>query len=541
MSINDKTNTSSPFEEPVFSEPVADSLELDILEEPSVFETEQKTEQPFDQPDTPPDARETQPRPRPEHSGLDQPAFMTAPDPTPSQALPDRLSFSVVTKKAKQDILLDRGQTKYLISGRTGREISSIKECSRPLLYLADFPMAPLGVIHVSSEYKYAHIMARKEFEDRGDLTPDSTLWIYDKRKVDTTQSKLVYQIFPQQRFATLTQHYSHYKPGFDLYDPLGMLLGTLTERNKTRIQVRALRLDASIILVAGNRHEIFQVQRYTLAGPDDLSLSDGINALEQDMISLEETMGVKIDHITWIEALVNDLNISIPKTSIPLKPAPVTMLNEGAAHGQTCWSALPLLMGSLSLKTSLIPREMRIARPLERVEPLLWAICATLIMALGIGAFTYSRAASELKAQCHLLSSQAAKLHAENAATEAKIQHLVREASMDIPHFMNVAQALSQASSSPGCGSFWNSMAAARSHGTRMDTFRLTYHKDRVELQLGGISDQAMIPAQEAFTNYLQQLKDMGFTITQQQLSCGLSSSRFSVHLEWPLVRNAS
>jgi hypothetical protein len=451
----------------------------------------------------------------------------------------EKLHFPVATKKSRRDIVLDLGQSKYLISGASIRSISSVREASRSLYYLSDFPMAPLGLLNVSSEHRYAHIMARKELEDRGDLTPEGKLWIYSKKKVDEAQSKILYQIFPQQRFAALTQQYTEYKHGFDLYETVGLLINSLTSGDRSRVQVRALHLDNAITLVVGTKNEVLQVRRYTLAGPDDISLGEGINALQQDMVSLQENIGIKIDHITWIEGLMGDLDISIPETTIPLELAPVTELRSD--EGRTFWSALPGMMTSLSLKNSLIPEEMRFSRPLEKFEPLLWALCATLVLSLGVGAYMYAAATSNLKERVSALTAQAAQIQSENADVERSIATLLQDASMDIPHFMNVASSLSRASTAPSCGKFWNAMAGIRPENTRLDSFSLNYDQDKVAVRLAGDYDQAMISAQENFTKYIQRIKSMGFNIVEQQLDSGLSSSRFSLHIEWPLLRSAS
>ena len=451
----------------------------------------------------------------------------------PGTQMSSKIDWQVMRKSAHKDFVFDFDDGKFLFSGNKVLDAGNVQSYNRHFHYIVDFAEAPaLGMITIAGDYKYSHVLARKELEDRGDLTNDGYLWIYKRKKIDTAQTQIFYHIFPKQRYNSLVSLYKKHGSGFALFDTAGVLYNILQTLDKSRVHALAMRVADAIILLAGNREEIYLVRRYGLVGRDDLSIGEAMQSLAQDIVNLENRLaGETIPQINWIETLTFDLDQSIPDLPIPLYPWPVTELRK---ENKRCWSALPGIVNRLSLNYSIGPKEEKILRPLEKIEPWIMTACLSLALAFGAGWYLYNNASKTLMRNAGVLQNQVRQLQSEIASMKG-VQKVA-----DTAKFIKTASILEQACIMPRPGDVWNLLSSLRPRACRINGTDIKYSPDKVQISMSGVIEAGMGQAQGIFKNFIGSLEKMGFKTISQQIHLDLEENTFSLSVEWPVKRGS-
>ncbi len=440
------------------------------------------------------------------------------------------LRFKTTNKTASKAVVLEYGGTLGMIRETTVTDLENIRNCPEYALYLSELDQS-FGLMNVTGDPKYASVMGRKELEDRGELTADGQLFVHGTKKIDATQAVVLYSVFSRQKYMGISAAYKDHDKGFELFDPVGLLYGLLKSMSRSQPHALALRLGATVVLLVGRRDEIMLVRRYSLYGQDDESLAETVNALVQDVILLEENMGMSLSQINWIEAMSFDLNLRVPETQIPLYPWAVTRLTW---DGREAWSALPALADRIPVSASVGPKDERYLKPLDTAVNWLLAAGVLLTLAFGAGYYLYSSALDQLKAG---VGEVEAAYHKELSELRAMTVNLE---SLDTETFLRTAEAVEQAVLAPTMGEMWNVLAATRPHVFQVHGVELRYDRDQVLVRLEGTLDETMGRAQEAFAGYITEMERMGFVLVDQNLNIDLERIDYLLQLQWPIKRGS-
>ncbi|PTN31930.1 hypothetical protein [Desulfonatronum sp. SC1] len=448
-------------------------------------------------------------------------------DPQEPDFLPVPLNFTVI-HATSNTVVLEQGPTLAMIRNDSVAELATITNCPDHSVYLADLDQS-FGLQNITGDPKYAAILIRKELEDKGELTTEGKLFVHDVRKIESTQSVVLYSIFPRQKYMGLATAYQDHPLGFVLYDPVGLLSGLLRTMPTKQTHALALRMATSFFLMVGKRDEVMLVRRYILFGQDEQSLTETIQAMDQDLTEIQGNLGVQIKQLDWIETLCDSLDIHLPTTRVPVSPWPVVQLKQGE---QAAWSALPDLAHRIPVQTSVGPREELYLKPLDTAVNWLLAAGILLTLAFLVGSFLYKPAPEQLRANMGQLESA---LYRELETLHAMEVQL---GSLDAQNFLFIAEAVEQATLAPTMGKMWNMLAEAKPPNLYMHDMELRYESDLVLVRLEGTLNEPIGRAHEVFDAYIARMKHMGFALTDQNLLIDLNQIGFILHLEWPIIR---
>lgn len=440
------------------------------------------------------------------------------------------LEFKATSRITSKIVVVEHGGTMAMIREKTVADLDNIRNCPGYALFLTDLGQS-FGLMNVTGDPKYAAVMGRKELEDRGELTADGQLFVHSTKKIDASQSTVLYSAFSRQRYMGIIAAYKDHEHGFELFDPVGLLQGLLRSMSRKQHHALALRLGSSIMLLVGRRDEVMLLRRYTLYGQDDESLAEAVTALVQDVVLLEDNLGMQINQINWIEALTFDLNVRVPETQIPLYAWPVTRLTW---DGQEVWSALPALADRVPVTASVGPKDERYLKPMDAAVNWLLAAGVLLTLAFGAGYYLYSSALDQLKAG---VGEVEAAYHRELSELRAMTVSLDP---LDTDSFLRTAEAVEQAVLAPTMGEMWNVLAATRPHAFQIQGVELRYERDNVLVRLEGTLQEPMGRAQEVFAGYIAEMERMGFVLVEQNLNIDLERIDYLLQLQWPIKRGS-
>jgi len=442
------------------------------------------------------------------------------------------LKWRVTDRYNYQDFVFEWDDGKFLFYEKKVERLTGIRNIKRYLYYIVDFIESPaMGTITIAGDYKYAQVLARKELEDRGDLTTDGRLWVYKKKKMDPTQSVVVYNIFPAQKYNSLYMLCKRLPKGMALFDTVAMLFNILNTLNKSHVHALALKMGESILLLVGRKDEVYLLRRYGMVGRDDISVGETIQSIIQDLLDLEERLGGEtISQLNWIEAFTFELIKKIPETAIPVYPWPVTEL---IYEEQRCYSALPNIVGSLSLKYSIGPREEKYLKVLENIQPWVMTLCVGLICALGVGFYVYQNAVSALSRESNNLKQKIASLQNEISSIK-----LTTPKGVDLNKFLKTASMVEEAYILPKLGDMWNVLSTLRPYRCKIEGVDISYSPEMVTINLSGNIESSMGEARSIFMNYLSSLKKVGFEILNKQLRLDLENNAFALTVGWKVKR---
>ncbi|MEW5774245.1 MAG: hypothetical protein AB1916_12065 [Thermodesulfobacteriota bacterium] len=407
--------------------------------------------------------------------------------------------------------------------------VEDVGAMGRYFTYLVDFADAPgMGLLTLSTEMKYAPVLARKNLEEIGELSTDGILKIFAKRKLEGGQVSAFYEVLPRDRYAGISEAYQAFAPGFIIFDTVS-LLHSLLKRVRGGVGAVALHLPGAILMLAGKSGQVNLARRYTLIGDDEQALTEGIFALEQDLTALQKNLGQKIPQVEWIEALTPTLNLARPDVEIPIVAWPVHMLT---LNGERMWSALPSAIRRASSLDALGPKEELFLRPLEGLEKFVWVVFLALCIVAGLLFFQVNSARQGLDAHIQALSRQ-------NQMAEQDIRSRAVELSaQDVEPALNLAREFNLAAVSPPFGEMWNYLASLRPASIRVDALEFAYQQDSLGVRLEGEVEMELTRAQQLFNGFLGTLEKNGFKIDSQQLDLGLEGNYYTLNVRWPLQK---
>lgn len=444
-----------------------------------------------------------------------------------TSSIPVPLHFTVIPARPNT-VVLEQGSSLTMIQKGTVSELKTIDNSPDHALFLADLDQS-FGMLSVTGDPRFAAILGRKELEDRGELTADGKFFVHAVHKIESTQSMVLYSIFPRQKYLGIISAYQDHPHGFVLYDPVGLLNGLLQTMPKKKTHALALRMASSLFMIVGKRDEVMQVRRYISFGQDEQSLAETIQTMVQDLTDMQQNLGVEIKKLHWIETLCTSLDIRLPTTQIPVSPWSVVWLEQ---NGQNAWSALPDLVHRLPVQASVGPKEEQYLKPLDTAINWLLAAGVLLTLAFVVGSFLYKPAPEQLRASMGQLESA---LFAELESLHAMQVSLDK---LDTQNFLYVAEAVEQATLAPTMGQLWNMLAVTKHPSVHMYDLELHYEQDMVLIRLEGILNEPIGRAHEVFGAYVARMEQRGFSLTDQNLIIDLNQIGFVLILEWPIIR---
>lgn len=429
-------------------------------------------------------------------------------------------------RAASFDFVLDLGQDAYLFSRDRVERWSAESGGARFLVCCADYgPGASMGATNAQGSLKFAEILVRKRLEERGELTPDKQLLVYEKRKTLSGEIRVVYQIADKARVSRAVRSLAAQPSGALLFDALSLLRGLLRgrpcSRSGSRVRGLALALDDSVALVVGEGKELLFARRYPRLAQDEHSLAQCLALARQDLATLS-TGRPGLDEVLWIEPLRVRPMSQAERTALREGPgpeflvAPLVELRMG--HGR-CWSALPPLLPGLSFSACVAGRSERWLRPLERWEPALWLGLAAGILLLLALAWGWAQQGRATRAETE-------RLRAELTAAEANAPPAL--APLDTARMeetFRLTELLRRASDAPPLSAVWSALAEARPPGLELMRLSLDYPESSgdlapVEVALVTRATEGLLGAQTLAGEFVGRLERQGFTILERSLA---------------------
>ncbi|GAB6175606.1 hypothetical protein JCM16814_04970 [Desulfobaculum senezii] len=522
------------------AEPEAPSTEDDLMtvspDEDAAYEDaedatyEEEGEALSLEPDEAAEAYDAEPEPEPEP---EQAAAPPPPPPLPDMEEPEEeAGYSTdwgwkVVRSGFTPFVFEAHDEKFYFASGSAQRIDDAAGIGRYFKYLVDYAESPgMGLLTLTTEYKYAGVLARKNLEEVGELNTEGTLHMFAKRKLEGGQVSVFYEVLPRDRHVAMLESYNASDSGFVFLDSISLAFGLLKKKGRGAHAI-ALHLPSAIVLVAGKGGDVHLARRYTLVGDDEQALVEGLFALDQDLAALEKNVGQKISHVDWVEALTATLELPRPDTEIPLVPMPV---HELSLDGDVVWSALPTAVGTAPTSANLGPKQEMYLRPLEQAEKWLWAVFLALALVAGAGVYAIQGVRSQVKEQVQMYRQELRQVE-ERIRSRA-----VNVAFEDVDPALNLANSFRRSALSPPFGELWNFLASLRPEAVRVDGMELRYGLDAVDVRLEGQVEMELAAAQQVFTTYIEELELAGFTVVSQQLDLDLEGNYYSLNIRWPL-----
>jgi hypothetical protein len=424
--------------------------------------------------------------------------------------------------------IFESDKVMYRFSSGRMDQVEDVAAMGRYFTYVVDFSDAPgMGLLTLSTEMKYAQVLARKNLEEIGELSTDGVLKIFTKRKLEGGQISAFYEVLPRERYIGISEQYQTFRPGFIIFDTVSLLYSLL--KRMRGVAAVALHLPGAILMLAGKGGQVHLARRYTLIGDDDQALTEGIFALEQDLMALQKNMGQKVPQVEWIEALSPTLNLARPDVEIPLVAWPVHALS---LNGERMWSALPGALRRVGTMDALGPKEEVFLRPLESLEKFVWAVFLALCVVAGLIVYQIGSARHNLDAYIQSLSQQ-------NQMAEQDIRSRAADvAAQNVEPALILAKDFNQAAVSPPFGEMWNYLASLRPASVRVDALEFSYVPEALNIRLEGEVEMELTKAQQVFNGFLGILEKNGFKIANQKIDLGLEGNYYSMNVIWPLQK---
>lgn len=433
------------------------------------------------------------------------------------------------------DCIFDRGRD--LLHFHDGRmeNVRSIQHCQNFAVYIMDHPDSRgLGVLPIQGGLKYADILARKRLEEQGELTPDSSLVVYQKRKGLGQEVLVLYQVVPKARHRALLRVQTQHPRGMAVFDTVSMLQGVIRRLPSRQVHAVGVRLQGALLLLVGKGRDIFLARRYTLLGDDEATLREHLFTIRQDLEALAGQLPGKVRQLRLIEPLLrDDLGTPAPP-SLQDGEEPVELvrwpLESVRAGERTCWTSLPGVARGLPLSASLGARHERWLRPLELREKSIWA--GVLLLALLCGGL-----AALLALRNHGIHKECLKLEERIARLGSETPALAALPPDSVAPFLSLAEYLSRARSTPSLAQVWNSVAQAKPRDVCVQALSLRFGKERLDVDLTAHASGNLAQVQHLEQTFVHGLEQAGFALTHRMLSLENElEGIFTLHLQLPL-----
>ncbi len=432
------------------------------------------------------------------------------PEPDPTKAGSD---FIVSPLRRHPALLWDSGEELLLLNEFQATRTQSALFEGGFLYLIADCPASGgVGLMEVQADGRYAHILARKRLEERGELTSEQRLIIYSRRKSANRATELLYQIVPKAWHQTLLRRCASSPRGMVCFDPVSMLHGLLMTLPDSTIHALALRLEDAVLLLAGSRDRVMLARRYVLFGEESHSLRDVLRIARQDLSMLARTQGRQIECIRWLEPMRYTLNWTLPEAWDPVlavKPWPLVALHY---DDLPCWSVLPELISRIPLRAALARSSEAWLRPLEKAEPYAWSAMLLLILILSALAWSFNREGRVLSESAIRLTREAAEL--EQAMPRAP------ELPSQTASMVKLGERVTRANTAPPLSLLWNKLAASRPADVVISAVSFHYAPDAVTVSLDGVIEGGLAESQAGMLRMAASLESAGFEVTHRTLN---------------------
>ena len=382
------------------------------------------------------------------------------------------------------------------------------------------------GLLTLNTESKYAKVVARKNLEEMGELSPEGILKIFDTRKTEGGQVNVFYEVLPRDRHISITESYRKYAPGFIIHDSLSLLFGLL-KRAGRGMHALALHLPGTIILIGGRNGDVYLSRQYALVGDDDQAMIEGIHAMSQDLSAMERNLGQKLNKVDWIEAMAHDLDMPKPAVEIPISPWP---LHKFTFDGREVWSSLPTAVSRSKREAALGPKEEKYLRPLERAEKYVWAVLLALAVVAGIGFYSVMEVSDDMQSSIRAMRNRMNAMEAQFRERSLDTEFSALEPTLEL------AKDFRKAAVSPPYGQMWNYLAVLKPEDVRVDALEFDYQPEVILVRMEGEVQRDLSASQYLYNGFLQELENAGFEILTQHLDLDVEGNFYSMNLSWPL-----
>ncbi|XPV77390.1 MAG: hypothetical protein ACNI27_05605 [Desulfovibrio sp.] len=395
------------------------------------------------------------------------------------------------------------------------------------LRYFVDFPESGnVGIEEISGVPKYAKRMLAKHLEDEGELYDDMDVLLYSSKKTGQTTTRVSYQIVPKKQYRMVLNEYANSKKGFLLHDGYSLLIGLLSTLKKGRDHVLALRTTDSVLVVAGDSKEAIFMQRYHLADDSNESVAAVIQSITTDLMDFNDE-GRFFEEILWHEAMTQTIPEFPTGSSFAIK---MNMVSVFSKSGERFYSSIPNLNKKVGTKCALGPDKEVLYMVLEQLEYVLWALC---VVVLGVSLFRYSLFQKDISA----LQPEKNILVQSINNNKGKIANLKKR----LPVLANVKESLKLApkiksiGTAPVLNHLWNKLANAVPLQCVVNTTDMQYLDKKIEIQVSGNVNAAMLEANDVFSGFMVSLERNGFTISDYQFDLRMGDNAFALKLEAP------
>ncbi len=378
---------------------------------------------------------------------------------------------------------------------------------------------------HIQAEAKYAHILARRQAEQRGDIGSDSFFHTYQTVKTGRNESELIYHIIPRTLLEK-AKSACQIPAGCVLMDWTGLLLGLLRKGGQ-KVQALALRAESSILVVAGNASRVKLIRRYPLFSEAKDNMANVLEMIEHDLDICRREQTANFSELQWIETYLSSHPQKLPRLGIPVRPWPLVCYTHDK---QPVWTALPFLLDAVDPGLALHGSGERYVRPLQVIEK--WACMLLIIAAAALGFIHWINLEVDSS-----LNARAAMLEREVNLLEGKIQgydYSVRGLN-DVAGSVELVNDLLRGLAAPTPVSAWNLFFHSWPEGWKLTSIMLSYENQNISIQAQGVVDENPRQAARQSRGFRQELVQKGFELDEISINLMSEQAEFTVMVNYP------
>ncbi len=426
-------------------------------------------------------------------------------------------------------MVIDTSGEMFFISSEEAKKVKNISNIDNFLYYILDTTStSEPGIYTVIGPYKYAEIMAKKKLEERGDITPEETFIIYQKKKEDKTKTTVIYNLIPTNVYDRIREQYNSFSHGMVVFDSMGIACAYLERIAKNDPIGIVCESASSTVMVVGKKGEFLLSRRYEKEGLLNFGEEDTSALIEQDLIRFEKDKGIKVGKIIWCPIFIRGKSPTAPEfTSCETSLLPFI---QKEVEGEIIFTSLPYIIEKIPFNYALFGKEERWIRPLEKAEVYLWGTMLFVSCVLIGIFFLFSNTQKRLEAKSKELSQVIKAYERSLDYFSPKIKG--KERGKGYNQILSFSQKLIRSQKAPSYGFFWKIMDEIRPKGVYLTEMDVYYGKKSAKVSLTGEIPDTMLQAQQSFSSFLTRLTRAGFKIKEQHINLGLDTSSFLVNL---------
>ena len=378
---------------------------------------------------------------------------------------------------------------------------------------------------YIQAEAKYAHILARRQAQQAGELTADSVFHTYQTVKTGRNESELVYHIIPRTLLEN-TKAACQIPAGCVLMDWTGLLLGLLKKGGK-KDQAIALRAESSIIIIAGNAVRVKLIRRYQLFSESQDIMENVQNMIEHDLDICRREKSADFSELQWIESFSSWPPAKLPRLRLPVRPWPMVAYTY---ENQTIGTALPLLLDTVDPGLALQGSYEKYVRPLQVIEKWAWLLLIVAASALGFIHWINQEVDSKLNARVAMLEKEVEFLEHKVQQYQYDVQGI-----NDVAGAVDLTENLLRALVAPTYVSVWNLFFHSWPEGWKLTGITLSYENRVIVIQAQGTIDKNPDQTARQFLKFRQALAERGFELKDIEMNLMHQEAEFTIMLGYP------